>query len=47
MYNIFKFTAGFLGIILLGIVGVAVSEAFRLGDMNAFILTIDNIARIR
>jgi len=38
---------GFMGIIFVGIIGVAFSEVMRLGDMNATIMTVDNISRTR
>lgn len=47
MFEVLKTIGGFLGILLVGLIGVAVSEVFRLGEMNALIMTIDNIAHVR
>jgi len=47
MREIFKSTLGFLGIILVGLLGVAVSTAMKLGDTSSLITTVDNIAHVR
>lgn len=47
MYEIIKTIGGFVMILLIGLAGVTVSEVMRLGDMNAVIMTVDNIARTR
>ena len=47
MPEILKTTLRFLGILLVGLVGVAVSEVMKLGDMNTLIVTVDNIANVR
>ncbi len=47
MSEILKTTIGFIGIILVSLIGVAVSEFLRLGSTNAIITTIDNVAHVR
>lgn len=47
MLEIFKTTLGFLGILLVSLAGVVVSEVMKLGDMNALIVTVDNISHVR
>lgn len=47
MEEIFKSVAGFVAIILVGLAGVAVSNVMNLGDMNALIITIDNVVNTR
>lgn len=47
MSEILKATLSFLGILLVGLVGVAISETMKLGDMNALIVTVDNVAHVR
>jgi hypothetical protein len=47
MLGIFKTTLGFLGILLVGLAGVVFSEVMRLGDANALIMTVDNVAHVR
>lgn len=47
MNEIVKSIAGFVAIILVGLLGVAVSNVMKLGDMNALIITVDNITRTR
>lgn len=47
MKEILKTCAGFVGILLVGLAGVFFSELFKLGDMNALIVTVDNMTRVR
>lgn len=47
MADILKSIAGFIGILLVSLVGVAVSEAMKLGSSNALIATVDNISHIK
>lgn len=47
MADVLKSIAGFLGILLVSLVGIAVSEMLKLGDMSAVITTVDNLTRIR
>lgn len=47
MSEILKTILGFLGILFVGLVGVAVSEVMKLGDMNTLIVTVDNVAHVR
>lgn len=47
MNEILKTVAGFTAILIVGLVGVAISEAFKLGEINAAIMTVDNIAHTR
>lgn len=47
MSEIFKTTLSFLGILLVGLAGVAISEGMKLGDTNALIVTVDNVAHVR
>jgi len=47
MFEVLKTISGFLGILLVGLIGVAVSEVLKLGDMNTFMVTVDNIAHVR
>lgn len=47
MEEIFKSVAGFVAIILVGLAGVAVSNVMNLGDMNALIITVDNVVNTR
>ena len=47
MNEILKSVAGFVAIILVGLAGVAVSNVMKLGDMNALIVTVDNITHTR
>ena len=47
MYETIKTIGGFMMILLIGLAGVTISEVMKLGDMNAVIMTIDNIARTR
>ncbi len=45
--EIIKSTLGFIGILLVGLVGVGVSHFLKLGDMNTIITTVDNVAHVR
>ena len=47
MNEIVKSIAGFVAIILVGLAGVAVSNVMKLGDMNALIITVDNVVNTR
>lgn len=47
MKEIVKNIAGFTAILLIGLLGVTVSEVMKLGQMNATIMTVDNIAHTR
>lgn len=47
MYDIVKFTLGFMAIILVALAGVVVSNVLRLGDMSALVITVDNVIRVR
>lgn len=47
MKEIVKTMAGFMAILIVGLAGVAISQAMRLGEMNAVIVTVDNIAHAR
>ena len=47
MYEIVKSVVGFFAILLAGLAGVTVSEVMKLGEMNATIMTVDNIANTR
>ncbi len=47
MSGILKTTLGFMGILLVGIVVVFVSEFMKLGDTNSQITTVDNVAGVR
>jgi hypothetical protein len=47
MKEIVKTIAGFTAILLVGLLGVTISEMMKLGDMNATIMTVDNIAHTR
>ena len=47
MAEILKTMLRFLGILLVGLTGVVFSEVMRLGDMNALIVTVDNVAHVR
>lgn len=47
MYEILKSVIGFVAILFVGLMGVTVSEVMKLGDMNALIMTVDNVARTR
>lgn len=45
--DIIKMTVGFVAILAVGLAGVAVSQAMKLGEMNALVTTVDNIAHTR
>jgi hypothetical protein len=47
MREILKTMLGFMGILLVGLAGVVVSEVMKLGDMNALIVTVDNVTHVR
>ena len=47
MKEILQTVAGFTAILIVGLAGVAVSEAMKLGQMNPTIMTVDNIAHTR
>ncbi len=47
MHEIIKSVLGFTAILFVGLVGVTVSEIMKLGDMNALVMTVDNIANTR
>ncbi len=47
MKDIIKMTAGFVAILVVGLAGVTVSHMMKLGEMNATIMTVDNIAHAR
>lgn len=47
MEEIIKTIIGFVAIIIVGLAGVTVSNVMKLGEMNATIITIDNITQTR
>lgn len=47
MSDILKTCLGFMGILLVGLLGVFISEMVRFGDTNALITTVDNITSVR
>ncbi len=47
MSDILKTTLGFIGILLVGVVGVFVFGFMKLGDTNAPVKTVDNVAAVR
>ncbi len=47
MEEIIKSVIGFIAILIVGLAGVTVSEVMRLGDMNALIMTVDNVSHTR
>jgi len=47
MRDTIKMVIGFTGIIFVGLIGVTISEVMKLGDMNASIMTVDNITHTR
>ncbi len=47
MNDVAKSIAGFVAIVLVGLAGVAVSNVMKLGDMNALVLTVDNVINTR
>lgn len=47
MQEVIKSVIGFVAILFVGLAGVTISEVMRLGDINALIVTVDNIANTR
>ena len=47
MKEIVKTVMGFVAILLVGLAGVTVSEVLKLGNINAVVVTVDNIAHAR
>jgi hypothetical protein len=47
MKDVTKSIIGFVAILLVGLIGVTVSKAMKLGEMNATIMTVDNIVHTR
>jgi len=47
MKEVIKAIIGFVAIIIVGLAGVTVSNVMKLGEMNATIITIDNITQAR
>lgn len=47
MYEMVKMMAGFVAILFVGLAGVTISKVMRLGEMNALIMTVDNISHTR
>ena len=47
MNDIIKMTLGFAAILIVGLAGVTISHMMKLGEMNATIMTVDNIAHAR
>lgn len=47
MSEIIKTMVGFTAILFVGLAGVTVSHVMKLGEMNALIMTVDNISRTR
>lgn len=47
MKDILKTCIGFAGILCVGLAGVFFSEFLKLGEMNALVVTIDNMTRMR
>lgn len=47
MEEIIKTMAGFVAILFVGLAGVTISEVMKLGQMNALIMTVDNISHTR
>ncbi len=47
MNEIVKSIVGFVAIVLVGLAGVAVSNVMKMGDMNALIITVDNVVNTR
>ena len=47
MKDVIKSIGGFVAILLVGLLGVTISEAMKLGEMNALIITVDNVANTR
>lgn len=47
MTETLKSIAGFLGILLISLAGIGVSEYLKLGNMSAVIVTVDNVTHVR
>lgn len=47
MKDVIKTIIGFVAIVVVGLAGVTVSNVMKLGEMNATIITIDNITQTR
>jgi hypothetical protein len=47
MSDILKTCLGFMGILLIGLLGVFVSEIVKLDEAQALITTVDNITGVR
>ncbi len=47
MNEIVKTMIGFVALLIVGLAGVTLSQVMKLGEMNALILTVDNIAHAR
>lgn len=47
MKEIVKTMAGFAAILFVGLAGVTISHIMKLGEMNALIMTVDNISHTR
>ncbi|KKT29241.1 MAG: hypothetical protein UW27_C0013G0008 [Parcubacteria group bacterium GW2011_GWA1_44_13] len=47
MKEVLKSIMGFVAIILVGLAGVTVSNVMKLGEMNALIITVDNVTSTR
>lgn len=47
MKEVIKTIIGFVAIVIVGLAGVTVSNIMKLGEMNATIITIDNITQTR
>lgn len=47
MKEIVKTVMGFVAILLVGLAGVTLSEVLKLGNINAAVVTVDNIAHAR
>ena len=47
MNETIKSIIGFLAIIVIGLLGVVVSNVMKLGEMNALIITVDNVTSTR
>ena len=47
MNETIKSIIGFVAIIIIGLLGVVVSNIMKLGDMNALIITVDNVISTR
>ncbi len=47
MNETIKSIIGFVAIIVIGLLGVVVSNVMKLGEMNALIITVDNVTSTR